>query len=64
MCHHGRGRFGFAGQNDMCGCSCTCPATTTIGEEIRLLEEHKKHMQDRLGEIDNKITSLKTTKES
>jgi hypothetical protein len=64
MCQTGRVRFGFAGQNDMCGCSCNCPATTTVEEELQLLEDHRKYMQDHLGIIDKKIAALKSTKES
>jgi hypothetical protein len=63
MCQsHGR-RFEPAG-HDRCGCSCSCPAATTVEEEIHLLEDHQKFMQDQLGEIDKKIAALKTTKES
>jgi hypothetical protein len=62
MCQsHGR-RFEPAG-HVQCGCSCSCPAATTVGEEIQLLEDHKKSMQDQLGEIDKKIAALKATKE-
>ncbi len=64
MCHTGRGRLGFAGHDDLCGCSCSCPATTTVEEELPLLEDHRKYLQDHLGEIDKKIAALKATRES
>jgi hypothetical protein len=60
MCHNARVRFGLAGHDDMCGCSCNCPATMTVEEEIQLLEDHKKFMQDHLGVIDKKIAALKS----
>jgi len=63
MCQTSGRRFGPAG-HDQCGCSCSCPATMTVVEEIQLLEDHKKFMQDQLGEIDKKIAALKATKES
>jgi hypothetical protein len=63
MCQSYGRRFESAGPA-LCGCSCSCPATMTVVEEIQLLEDHKKVMQDRLGEIDKKIAALKTTKES
>lgn len=64
MCHTARGRFGLAGQDDLCGCPCNCPATTTVEEEVQLLEDHKKFMQDQLGVIERKIAALKSAKES
>jgi hypothetical protein len=64
MCHNGKGRFGSAGHGDLCGCSGSCPATTTVEEEIQLLEDHKKFMQDQIGVIERKIAALKSTKES
>jgi hypothetical protein len=64
MCQTGRGRFGVAGHNAMCGCSCCCPATTNVEEELQLLEDHKKYMQDHLGVIDKKIAALKSSEES
>jgi hypothetical protein len=64
MCHHGRGRSEPSGHDDMCGCSCNCPATTTFEEELQLLEGHKKYMQDHLVIIDKKIAALKSAKES
>lgn len=45
-----------------CGCSCNCPATMTVEDEIKLLEEHKKFMQDQVGEIDKKIAALQSVK--
>ncbi len=64
MCHDGRGRLGSAGHDDLCGCSCSCPAATTVEEELQLLEDHRKYMQDHLGIIDKKIAALKSAKES
>jgi hypothetical protein len=63
MCHIPAGRFSPAGQFP-CGCPCSCPAAMTVEEEIQLLEEHKKFMQDQLGVIDRKIAALKTVRES
>jgi len=48
----------------MCGCSCNCPATTTVDEELQLLEDHKKFMQNQVEIIDKKIAALKAAKES
>jgi len=51
-------------EHSACGCSCSCPATTTVEEEIQMLEEHKKFMQEQVGEIDKKLAALKSAKES
>ncbi len=64
MCHDGRGRLGSAGQGDLCGCSGSCPATTTVEEELQLLEDHKKFMEDQLKVIERKIAALKSVKEA
>jgi len=64
MCNSARGKFVSAGHDDSCGCLCNCPATMTVEEEIQLLEDHKKYMQDQLREIDKKIAALQATKES
>jgi hypothetical protein len=50
--------------NNLCDCGCSCPATLPIDDEIRLLEEHKKILRDRIEIIDKKITGLKTVNES
>ena len=63
MCHVSAGKQ-VSQMNTLCGCECSCPATMTVEEEIQLLEDHKKFMQDRLGEIDKKIAALQATKES
>lgn len=63
MCHHHEGRFDTASHHRY-GCSCSCPATMTIEEEIRLLDEHKQLMQDQLGIIEKKIAALKSAKEA
>jgi hypothetical protein len=62
MCHLSGRRFESAG-HAQCGCSCSCPSTMTVVEEIQLLEDHKKFMQEQLGEIDKKIAALRATKE-
>ena len=62
MCHNGTRRFEIAGHGQ-CGYHCVCPPTTTVEEEIQLLEDHRKFMQDQLEVIDKKIASLKTAKE-
>ncbi len=44
-------------------CMCSCPATMTIGEEIRLLEDHREYFQERIAEIDRKIQALRPARE-
>jgi len=62
MCYCPAGRSGSAG-HEPCGCSCSCPAATTVEDEIQLLEDHKKFMQVQLGVIERKIAALKSAQE-
>ena len=62
MCCSPPGKF-TSNERTECGCSCSCPATMTIENEIRLLEDHKRYFQERVAEIDRKITALKSAKE-
>jgi hypothetical protein len=63
MCQSSGRRFGSV-VHDPCDCSCSCQATMTVAEEIQLLVDLMKSMQDQLGEIDKKMAALKTTKET
>jgi hypothetical protein len=63
MCKGSAGRFG-SGERNECGCACSCPATMSVEEEIQLLEEQRKYMQDRAVMIDRKIAALKSAQES
>ena len=66
MCHVSAGKQ-VSQMNNLCDCGCSCPATLPIDDEIRLLEEHKKILRDRIEIIDKKITGLtglKTVNES
>jgi hypothetical protein len=45
-----------------CGCSCACPVLLSIDDEIRMLEDHKKMMQEQIEAIDRKVTALKSVK--
>jgi hypothetical protein len=45
-----------------CGCSCNCPVFLSIDEEIRMLEDHRMMMQERIEAIDRKVTALKSVK--
>ena len=49
-------------ENYQCECSCTCPVFLSIDDEIRLLEDHKKMMQERIEAINLKVTALKSVK--
>ena len=40
-------------------CGCTYPIGIPIDDEIRRLEEHTKILQDRIENINTKITALK-----
>jgi len=62
MCHHGR-RF-ESGGHDQSDCSCVCPATMTVEEEIQLIEDHRKYFSEQAGVIDKKIAALKSAQGS
>jgi hypothetical protein len=49
-------------ENCQCGCSCTCPVFLSIDDEIRMLEHHKKIMQEQIEAIDRKVAALKSVK--
>ena len=51
-------------ENCQCGCSCTCPVFLSIDDEIRMLENHKKMMQEQIEAINIKVTALKSVKSS
>jgi hypothetical protein len=46
--------------NTQCGCGCICPARLTVEDEIKLLEEHKKLIQDQIEIINQKLVALKS----
>jgi hypothetical protein len=50
--------------NTRCGCDCSCPVLLSIDDEIRMLENTKKMMQDRIEAIDRKVLALKSVKPS
>jgi hypothetical protein len=62
MCHVSTGKQ-VSGMETRCDCGCDCPVMLSIEDEIRLLEDHKKIMQDRIETIDKKIAGLKTVNE-
>jgi len=62
MCHHKRGLE--SGGHDQCGCSCACPATMSVEEEIQRLEDHRKYFSEQAGVIDRKIAALKSARGS
>jgi hypothetical protein len=62
MCHSLPGKEKMM-MSTHCGCDCMCPASLTIDDEIRMLENCKKAMKDQLDVIDRKIAALKTVKE-
>ena len=62
MCHPGR-RYEVGG-DDPCGCSCACPATMSVEEEIQLLEDHRKYFSKQVEVIDTKIAALKSAQGS
>jgi hypothetical protein len=49
-------------ESSQCGCSCTCPVFLSIDDEIRILEDHKRMMQEQIEAIDRKVTALKSVK--
>ena len=62
MCHQTRGFE--SGGYDPCGCSCGCPATMSVEEEIQLLEDHRKYFSEQAGVIDRKLAALKSARGS
>ena len=50
--------------NAHCCCDCSCSVLLSIDDEIRMLEDHKKMMQDRIEAIDRKVSALKSVKPS
>jgi hypothetical protein len=62
MCHVSAGMQGSQ-MNTHCGCECSCPVVLPIEDEVRILEDHKKFLQDRMEAIDKKIAVLKSVKE-
>jgi hypothetical protein len=63
MCHVSTGKQ-VSQMNALCDCGCSWPVALPLEDEIRILEEHKKILQDRIEMIDKKITGLKTVTES
>jgi len=49
--------------NIHCGCDCSCPVLFSIDDEIRMLENHRKMMQDRIEAIDRKVSALKSVQQ-
>jgi hypothetical protein len=49
-------------ESSQCGCTCTCPVFLSIDDEIRMLENHKKIMQEQIEGIDRKVAALKSVK--
>ena len=62
MCHVSAGKQ-VSGMDTHCDCGCDCPVMLSIEDEIRLLEDHKKILQDRLEMIEKKTAGLKTVSE-
>ena len=60
MCH----TMMHSGPMERCQCegSCTCPAFLSIDDEIRMLEDHKKMMQEQIETIERKVAALKSVK--
>jgi hypothetical protein len=63
MCHIATGNQ-VSLMNTLCDCECSCGVMMPIEDEIRILEEHKKILKDRIDIIDKKITGLKSVIES
>jgi hypothetical protein len=63
MCHPIPGGSASMG-NAHCSCDCGCPVLLSVGDEIRMLEDYRKMMQERIVTIDAKISALKTLKPS
>jgi hypothetical protein len=60
MCH----TPGYSGSRGSCQCECSgnCPVFLSIDDEVRMLEEHKKMMQEQIEAIDRKVTALRSVK--
>ena len=43
-------------------CSCICPASLTVEEEIQLLEDHGRYIRNQAEIIEKKIAALKSAK--
>jgi hypothetical protein len=63
MCHISAGNQ-IVQMNTMCDCECSCGVMMPIDDEIRILEDHKKILKDRIDTIDTKIAGLKTVNKS
>jgi len=63
MCHVSPGKQ-VSQVNTLCGCGCTCPVALPTDDEIRILEEHKKILQEQIEIINKTITGLMTVNES
>jgi NADH:ubiquinone oxidoreductase subunit E len=63
MCHVSAGKQ-VSLMNTLCDCECSCGVMMPIDDEIRILEDHKKILKDRIDIIDKKITGLKSVNES
>jgi hypothetical protein len=48
--------------NTHCSCDCSCPVLLSIDDEIRMLESHKRMLQDRIDVIDRKVSALTSVK--
>jgi hypothetical protein len=59
MCHGAAGKQ-VSPMNILCDCECRCGVMMPIDDEIRMLEDHKKILQDRIEMIDTKVAGLKT----
>ena len=59
MCHIATGKQ-VSLMNNLCDCECSCGVMIPIDDEVRILEDHKKILQDRIEMIDTKIADLKT----
>ena len=55
-------RYSGSMESCECECSCNCPVFLSIDDEIRMLEDHKRMMQERIEAIDKKVTALKSVK--
>ena len=63
MCHVSTGKQ-VSLVNTLCDCECRCGVMMPIDDEIRILEDHKKILQDRIAMINTKIAGLRTVNTS
>jgi NADH:ubiquinone oxidoreductase subunit E len=63
MCHVSAGKQ-VSLMNTLCDCECSCGVMMPIDDEIRILEDHKKILMDRIEMIDTKVAGLKTVNQS